>query len=141
MGLVRISSLKTNVITLWERDLCTYNLLYNVLNNEFLSHIRHFDFTITSSSIPGVPMSKFIPAPEKIIKARALIQKARDLPVPAEGGRSNFSYIAQVKDLLRQARDLVKFIPNSPSTTPEMKADVKKIFEEADQANQEILHG
>lgn len=86
-------------------------------------------------------MSKFIPAPEKIIKARALIQKARDLPVPAEGGRSNFSYIAQVKDLLRQARDLVKFIPNSPSTTPEMKADVKKIFEEADQANQEILHG
>lgn len=85
-------------------------------------------------------MSKFIPAPEKIIRARALIQKARDLPIPEEGGRSNFSYIAGVKDLLRQARDLVKFIPNSPSATPEMKADVKKIFAEADQANQEILH-
>jgi hypothetical protein len=85
-------------------------------------------------------MSKFIPASERIIRARALIQKARDLPLPEEGGRSNFSYIAQVKDLLRQARDLVKFIPNSPSTTPEMKLDVKKIFEEADQANKEILH-
>ncbi len=86
-------------------------------------------------------MSKFIPASERIIRARALIQKARDLPVPIEGGKSNFSYIAQVKDLLRQARDLVKFIPNSPSTTSEMKTDVRKIFEEADQANQEILHG
>jgi hypothetical protein len=41
---------------------------------------------------------------------------------------------------LQQARDLVKFIPYSPSATPEMKDDVKKIFQEADQANQEILH-
>jgi hypothetical protein len=86
-------------------------------------------------------MSKFIPAPERIIRARQLIQKARDLPVPEEGGRSNFSYIAQVKDLLRQARDLIKFIPNTPTATPEMKAEIKKIFAEADQANQEILHG
>ncbi len=49
-------------------------------------------------------MSRLIPAAERIVKARVLIQKARDLPIPAEGGRADFSYIAQVKDLLRQAR-------------------------------------
>ena len=85
-------------------------------------------------------MSRLIPASERIIRARALIQKARDLPIPVEGGRSDFSYIAQVKDLLRQARDLVKFIPYTPSASAEMKNEVKKIFEETDQANQEILH-
>lgn len=85
-------------------------------------------------------MSKLIPAAERIIRARALIQKARELPVPAEGGRSNFSYIAQVKDILQQARDMVKFIPYTPTATPEMKSEVKAIFKEADRANQEILH-
>jgi hypothetical protein len=84
-------------------------------------------------------MSRLIPAAERIIKARALIQKARDLPVP-EGGRADFSYIAQVKDLLRQARDLIKFISMTPSATDEMKEEVKKIYQEADQANEEILH-
>ena len=29
-------------------------------------------------------MSPFIPAAERIVRARALIQKARDLPVPIE---------------------------------------------------------
>jgi hypothetical protein len=85
-------------------------------------------------------MSKLILAAERIVRARALIQKARDLPVPAEGGRSNFSYIAQVKDILQQARDMVKFIPYTPTATPEMKEEVKQIFAEADRANQEILH-
>ncbi len=85
-------------------------------------------------------MAKLIPAAERIQRARALIQKARDLPVPADGGKYNFSYIAQVKDTLRQACDLVKFIPMTPSATPEMKEEVKKIFAEAEQANEEILH-
>jgi signal transduction histidine kinase len=85
-------------------------------------------------------MSRLIPAAERIQRARALIQQARDLPLPAEGGRYNFAYIAEVKDLLRQARDLVKFIPNTPSATPEIKEEVTRIFQEADQANQEILH-
>jgi len=85
-------------------------------------------------------MSRLIPAAERIKRARALIKQARDLPVPAETGKYDFSYIAQVKDLLRQARDLVKFIPYTPSATAEMKNEVKKIFEEADQANNEILH-
>jgi hypothetical protein len=84
-------------------------------------------------------VSKLIPSAERIIRARALIQQARDLAVPAEG-RADFSYIAQVKDLLRQARDLIKFIPMQPSATVEMKADVKKIYQEADQANEEILY-
>ena len=85
-------------------------------------------------------MSPFIPAAERIVRARALIQKARDLPVPVEGGRSDFSYIAQVKSILQQARDLVKFIPYTPSASAEIKVEVSKIFQEADQANKEILH-
>ncbi len=85
-------------------------------------------------------MSRLIPAAERIIRARALIQEARELPVPVDG-RGDFSYIAQVKDLLRQARDLVKFIPKSPSATQEMKDDVKRIYEESDEAERQILHG
>ena len=85
-------------------------------------------------------MARLIPAAERIIRARKLIQQARELPVPTEGGRTDFSYIAHVKDLLRQARDLIKFIPLTPSATDEMKEEVKKIYQEADQANQEILH-
>jgi len=85
-------------------------------------------------------MSKFIPAAERIVRARSLIQKARDLSLPEEGGRANFSYIAQVKDLLQQARDMIKFIPYTPTATPEIKSEVKAIFEEAEKANQEILH-
>ena len=84
-------------------------------------------------------MPRLIPASERIIRARALIQKARDLPIPAEGGKHDFSYIAQVKDLLQQARDMVKFIPYTPSATTEIKNEVSKIFLEADQADKEIL--
>lgn len=86
-------------------------------------------------------MSRMIPATEKIMRARALIQKARDLPVPPGAGRSDFGYIAQVKDILQQARDLVKFIPYTPTATPELKEEVKKVFAEADAADREILHG
>lgn len=86
-------------------------------------------------------MAKLIPAAERIVRARKLIQQARDLPVPQGGlGKSDFSYIAQVKDLLRQARDMVKFIPQTAGVSAEMKEEVKKIFEEADQANQDILY-
>ena len=86
-------------------------------------------------------MAKLIPAAERILRARVLIQKARDFPVLSdEGGRHNFSYIAGVKDLLQQARDLIKFIPQTPTATTEMKEDVRKIYQEADQADREILH-
>jgi hypothetical protein len=85
-------------------------------------------------------MSRLIPSAERILRARNLIQQARNLPIPAEGGRRDFSYIAHVKDLLRQARDLIKFISLTPSATTEMKEEVKKIYQEIDQADQEILH-
>jgi hypothetical protein len=85
-------------------------------------------------------MAKLILAADRIVLARALIQKARDLPLPVDGGKYNFAYISQVKDYLRQARDLVKFISSTPSATTEVKDEVKKVLAEADQANQEILH-
>ena len=86
-------------------------------------------------------MAKLIPAAERLLRARKLIQQARDLPVPQTGlGKSDFSYIANVKDLLRQARDMVKFIPQTAGVSAEMKAEVKKIYEEADQADREILY-
>jgi hypothetical protein len=84
-------------------------------------------------------MAKLIPAAERIIRARKLIQQARELPVPTEGGRNDFSYIANVKDILRQARDLVKFISMTPSASAEIKEEVKRIYQEAEQADREIL--
>jgi hypothetical protein len=87
----------------------------------------------------GITMSRLIPSAERIVRARQLIQQARNLPVPPEGGRNDFSYIARVKDLLRQARDLVKFIRQTPTATSEMKADVTAIYEEAERADHEIL--
>ena len=85
-------------------------------------------------------MPKLILATERIIRARKLIQQARDLPVPSTGlGKSDFSYIANVKDLFRQARDMVKFIPQTAGVSAEMKEEVKRIYQEADQADREIL--
>jgi hypothetical protein len=87
-------------------------------------------------------MSRLILAADRVVKARALIQQARDLPVPPaiEAGKYNFSYVAQVKALLQDARDLIKYIPKTPSATPEIKEQVSQILQEADRANQEILH-
>ncbi|HEX5838982.1 MAG TPA: hypothetical protein VFY26_14195 [Anaerolineales bacterium] len=86
-------------------------------------------------------MPKMIPAAERVMRARKLIQEARDLPVPQGGlGKSDFSYIAQVKDLLRKARDLIKFIPQTAGVSPEMKEEVKKIYQEIEQADRDILY-
>ncbi len=85
-------------------------------------------------------MPKLIPASERLLRARTLIQQARDLPVPSTGlGKSDFSYIAQVRDLFRQAKDMVKFIPQTAGVSAEMKEAVKKIYEEIEQANRDIL--
>ena len=91
-------------------------------------------------SIEGVSMVKLIPAAERVIRARKLIRQAREFPVPSELGKNDLSYIAGVKDLLRQARDLVKFIPQTAGVSAEMKEEVKKIYEEIEQANREILY-
>lgn len=85
-------------------------------------------------------MTRLIPAAERIVRARELIQQARDLPVPVVGGRFDMTYLAQIKTLLQQARDLVKFIPDTPSATPEIKDVARSILKEADQANRDILH-
>ena len=86
-------------------------------------------------------MPKLIPATERLSRARKLIQQARDLPVPTTGlGKSDFSYIANVKDLLRQAKDMVKFIPQTAGVSAEMKEEVKKIYEEVEKADRDILY-
>jgi hypothetical protein len=86
-------------------------------------------------------MPKLIPATERLMRARKLIQQARDLPVPITGlGKSDFSYIANVKDLLRQAKDMVKFIPQTAGVSAEMKEEVKKVYEEVERADREILY-
>lgn len=85
-------------------------------------------------------MAKLIPAAERLIRARKLIQQARELPVPEEGlGKNDFSYIAAIRDLMRQAKDLVKFIPKTAGVSAEMKAEVQKIYAEVEQAEKEIL--
>ena len=85
-------------------------------------------------------MAGLITNRERIDRAQGLIQKTRDLPLQAERGWEDFLYVAQVKDYLRQARDLIKFIHYSPSVTPEIQNEVKKIINEIDQAEKEILH-
>jgi hypothetical protein len=86
-------------------------------------------------------MAKLIPAAERIIRARKLIQQARELPVPQGGlGKSDFSYIANVKDILRQAKDMVKFIPQAAGVSAEMKEEVRKVYEEIELATREILY-
>jgi len=85
-------------------------------------------------------MSRLIPAAERVVRARQFIQKARDLPIPAELGKNDLSYIAGVKDLLRQARDMVKFIPQTAGVSAEMKEEVRKIYEEIEHANRQILY-
>lgn len=85
-------------------------------------------------------MAKLIPTAERLLLARALIQQAREIPPPADGGKYNFSYVAQVKDTLRQARDLIKLIPQSAGASKETKAEALSIIKEIEQADREILH-
>ncbi|MCQ3939183.1 MAG: hypothetical protein DPW18_19370 [Chloroflexi bacterium] len=85
-------------------------------------------------------MARLIPAAERIVRARKLIQQAREYPIPQGGlGKSDLSYVANVKDLLRQARDMVKFISMTPSATAEMKEEVRNILAEIERADEEIL--
>jgi len=87
-------------------------------------------------------MTRLIPAADRLVKARALIEKARKVPVPPleEGGRGNLAFVAEVKDIMRQARDLIKFIPLQPTATAEMKAEVVQINQETARVEKEILH-
>ena len=85
-------------------------------------------------------MSKLITAAERIEKARGFIEKARKLERSQEEGWLDFSYTAQVKDLLRQARELIKFIGYTSGVPAETKDEAKKVFDEIAQAEKELLH-
>ena len=84
-------------------------------------------------------MARTILAVDRIRKARELIDEARRVPPPEGLGKNDLSYIAKVKDLLNQARDLVKFIRQTPSASEAIKDDVKKVYEELETADREIL--
>ncbi len=84
-------------------------------------------------------MAKLITISERMTRARALIEKARQLPVPPGLEHRDVHYALQVKDLMRQARDLIKFISYSPSATPEIKREVEALFQEIDRAEKDIL--
>lgn len=84
-------------------------------------------------------MARQIPAAERIIKARKLIEKARAIPRPDTGMFVDFSYTAQVKDTLRQALDLVKFIRYTPTASDEVKQQVEALYQEAADTEKELL--
>lgn len=85
-------------------------------------------------------MARMIPAEQRIARARKLIQKARDLPPPEGDKLLDLTYMATVRETLQQARDLIKFIPYTPSASAEMKAEVAQLFETIDQTQKELLH-
>ncbi len=85
-------------------------------------------------------MARMIPAEERMKRARRLVQQARDLPPPADTTLLDLEYIAAVRDTLQQARDLIKFIPYTPSASEAMKAEVAALFALIDQTQKELLH-
>lgn len=84
-------------------------------------------------------MTKLIPTEERILQARKLIEKARALPQPADRGWGDFSYSAQVKDIMRQANDLIKFIPMTSGPSAEIKAEAAQLMKDIKTAEKEIL--
>jgi hypothetical protein len=86
-------------------------------------------------------MAKALPAAERLRRARDLIQQAREVPVPpqAEGGRFNLSYIAQVKALLQDARDLIKFLLQTAGVSAGVREQVVQLLDRLKQADREIL--
>jgi hypothetical protein len=85
-------------------------------------------------------MAKVIPVAERVHKAEELIQQARQFPVGTNSAFLDLDYVAGVKDLLRRARDLVKFIPFSPSADAETKAASKSILKKIAETDTELLH-
>lgn len=85
-------------------------------------------------------MARVITTTERIKKAHSLIEKARKLTPPTEHGWLDLSYTANVKDLLRQARDLVKFVQFMPNVAAETKQEVEDLMREIATAENEILH-
>ena len=85
-------------------------------------------------------MSKLITASERIVKAREFIEKARKLERSPDKGWQDFSYTAEVKDYMRRAREMIKFIGYTSGVSSDTKAEAKVVFDEINQAEQELLH-
>lgn len=85
-------------------------------------------------------MSRLITAAERITRARNLIEQARKLKRSQEDPWQDFSYTAQVKDLMRQGRELIKFIGYTSGISNEIKTEAKAVFAKLDQTEQELLH-
>ena len=85
-------------------------------------------------------MAKPITTEDRLLRARALIQKARDIPAPTDAGWDWLSYTAQVKDTLRQAKDLLKFLPMTAGVSATQKTEVQVILQEIVDAEKSILH-
>ena len=84
-------------------------------------------------------MAKLMTPTERIEKAKACIVEARKIKEPAEIGWDRLSYVAQVKEKLREAFELVKLIQFSPSANSDVKAAAKAVIAEAKAAEDEIL--
>ena len=85
-------------------------------------------------------MPKPLTPRQRLDQAKEFIQKAREVPKPPGLGYRDLSFVAQVKDLLRRARDLVKFLQYSPSLDGETRSEYDAIMDEIVQADKEILH-
>ena len=84
-------------------------------------------------------MVRQLTAVERLSHARELIQAARDLPVPEDTGKLDLTYMAKVRGMLTEARDLVKFISYSPSASEETKQEALEIIQLAERAKKEIF--
>jgi hypothetical protein len=85
-------------------------------------------------------MSKVLTTEERFAKARALMQKAREIPPSADGGWDSLSYAASVKDTLRQAHDLLKFLPQTAGVSSDQKTEAKALMQEIVDTEKSILH-
>jgi len=85
-------------------------------------------------------MSKLIKNEERLKIAVEWIRQARELPLDPRAVFMDLGYVAKVKDFLRQARDLVKFIPFSPSADSETKQASREILTQIEETEKELLH-
>jgi hypothetical protein len=85
-------------------------------------------------------MSKVLTTEERFTKALALMQKAREIPASDDGGWDSLSYAAQVKDTLRQAHDLLKFLPQTAGVSAEQKKEAQDLMQEIVAVEKSILH-
>ena len=85
-------------------------------------------------------MSKVIPTEERLAKARKLLEQARNIPQPEVHGWDDLEYAAKVKETLRQANDLIKFISMTVGPSAELKAEAGQLMKEITAAEKEILH-